>query len=433
MIVRKEFRLFAKLRRYFKNASEIESNILTLAFGSIAARVVSLLAIPVLTRLYSPDNFGLLALFISCVALIVPFTTLRYHVAIPLPRYDVTAVCILVLSLSITLVVTALVALIILVFEYDLFKILSIEPLAPYRWLIVIGVASAGFYDIFASWSLRKKWMGRIARTQVIRSFSSVGVKISLGALGYAPIGLVLGQILQQAGGLISLTTQFAHDVAGKPRRFGFKRLVVVALRYRGFPALRLPSQILLVAATQLPLLLAAGMFGTTTAGQFALAFSALAIPVTFISQTVGSAYYAEIASLGPTRRTEIRLLTFSIMKKLAFIGGAPVVFLAFFAPWFFSVAFGEVWREAGHFAQILVVYLYVQIVTSPAIHILTVLEKHYQFFNINLVRFLLVIISFLVANLLNMNSLWTITAYAVAMVIHYSITSIKVIRVLGH
>ncbi|MBN8442861.1 MAG: oligosaccharide flippase family protein [Thauera sp.] len=427
-----ESKLLAKIRRRVGEGGGVASNILVLLLGSVTARAVSLLAIPVLTRLYSPDHFGVLALYTATVALIAPFATLRYHVAIPLPRHDAAAVCLLALVMLTASTITTLVALVILIFGHDLFRVLSIESLAPYRWLVVLGVASTSIYEVFQYWSLRKKRMARIASTQVMQSLSSVGVKLGMGALGYTPIGLILGQLMQQGGGVVSLARQFALDVARKPRRVDLRRLVLVASRYRGFPALRLPSQFLLVAATQLPLLLAAAMFGTATAGQFSLAFSALAIPVTLVSQTVGSAYYAEIASLGPHRRAEIRALTFGIMKKLALIGVAPVAFLALLGPWFFSVAFGEVWRDAGRFAQILAFFLYVQIVTSPTIHILTVLERHTQFLSINLIRFVLVAGAFIAAHILRLDGYWTIAAYAAAMVVHYTITSVKVMRTLG-
>ena len=59
-------------------------NILKLISGEGIGRAVGFLMTPVITRLYTPTDFGMLAVFASVCALCYPFCTLRYTLVIPL-------------------------------------------------------------------------------------------------------------------------------------------------------------------------------------------------------------------------------------------------------------------------------------------------------------------------------------------------------------
>lgn len=425
-------RIVAALRRRLGGGDGVVANILILASGSVMARVVALAAVPILTRIYRPEDYGVLALFAACVAAAVPLATLRYQVAIPLPRSDRVAAQVLVLALLLVVVVTIACVLLIWIGGDAVFKLLAIEALAPYRWLIAVAIAGTGTYEVFQYWSLRQKRMRAVARTLVVQSVVGSATKIGLGLASYLPVGLLVGQIMKQGGGVVSLARQFWLDMRGQCPRTSPRRLSFVARRYAGFPTMRLPSQLLLVAAAQLPVWLVARTFGVDTAGQFALAFTTLALPISLTVQSVGNAYYAEIARLGKHRRAEIRRLTHDIMKKLALVASLPVLFLVFFGPAAFAIVFGDAWRSAGGFAQAMVLYLFMQIVTAPVLHVLTVFERNRQFLVINLVRVVLVLSAFLLADTVGFDSMETVIAYSVVLAGHYAFVAIGVLRLLS-
>ena len=72
--------------------SEYIRNTLTLVSGNTLAQLIPLLAEPVLTRLFPPEDFGLLALFISISSLFAIVATGRYELAVMLPSKDEDAV-----------------------------------------------------------------------------------------------------------------------------------------------------------------------------------------------------------------------------------------------------------------------------------------------------------------------------------------------------
>ncbi len=73
-----------KLARLWKENSAYA---LTAGYGVIAP-VAGLLAAPILTRLYSPAEFGVLGTFAAVMAAALSLVNLRYEVAVPLPQKD---------------------------------------------------------------------------------------------------------------------------------------------------------------------------------------------------------------------------------------------------------------------------------------------------------------------------------------------------------
>ena len=69
-------------------ASSIFRNMAILSSGTIVGKVIGIFTVPIITRIYLPDHFGVLSIFTALVALLVPFGTLRYTMAIPLPKND---------------------------------------------------------------------------------------------------------------------------------------------------------------------------------------------------------------------------------------------------------------------------------------------------------------------------------------------------------
>ena len=72
--------------------SEVVRNTTKLLSANVLAQVVGLLIYPLLTRLYSQDDFGLLSLFVSMGGVLAIIATAEYQYSIVLPGDDKTAV-----------------------------------------------------------------------------------------------------------------------------------------------------------------------------------------------------------------------------------------------------------------------------------------------------------------------------------------------------
>lgn len=142
----------------------------TLALGSGIGRAIGVLSIPILTRIYTPDDYGVLSVFTALVFMLVPVLTLRYVTAVPLPRQEGTAMNLMVLSAVLMLASVLFFTLVLLFFAEPLLSLISMEALAPWWWLIVLGMLATACYEIMTAWGTRRRGYRTIARTQVVQS-----------------------------------------------------------------------------------------------------------------------------------------------------------------------------------------------------------------------------------------------------------------------
>ncbi len=128
-----------------------------LASGTVAAKAIGVLTVPVITRLYLPEHFGVLAVFTAITALLVPFGTLLYSMAIPLPKQDGLATNLAVLCGMCLLAMSALTFFVFWITAPALLGLLSMEEMLPYWWLLPLAIAGAGMYEFLSNWAVGKK------------------------------------------------------------------------------------------------------------------------------------------------------------------------------------------------------------------------------------------------------------------------------------
>jgi O-antigen/teichoic acid export membrane protein len=413
------------------HSGSIIRNMAMLASGTAGAKVIGALSVPVITRIYLPEHMGVLAIFTSLTALLVPFGTLRYSMALPLPKHDGLAMNLAVLCGCSLLAVSLLATLLFWLSAPILLDLLSMQELLPFWWLLPLAIAGTGLYELLSNWAVRDKAFKPLARTKVWQSIIGTITKISLGFLGLKPLGLLIGQVFTQAGGVFSLFITFLTKFKANWRYISKKRLWFLFKRYGDFPKYRLPSQFLLVFSTKAPLFFFAWQFGSESTGQLGLALMVLAMPITLFGQTTGQAYYGEIAKIGRKQPEKIYKITKSITKKLFLISTPPFLALLFFGPWLFEIVFGDIWREAGFFASILALYLLTQFVSNPLVNAMTVFEKQGMFFLINLVRLVGIIFVFSISYRLILSPGYTMLVYSLSLSLYYIFTAYIVFRVI--
>ncbi|WP_237884454.1 lipopolysaccharide biosynthesis protein [Pseudomonas sp. PGPR40] len=411
----------------------ILKNIIILASGSSAAKVISLVSIPIITRLYTPEQFGVYTLFASIIFILSPFGSFRYAAAIPLPKRSEIALCLLIISISSLLLISFAASLILFFYSDYIFGFLSVSQLTPFWFLLIFGFLGAGVYEALCNWAIRSKNFKSIAKTNVNQALSGAISKILLALLGVGKIGLLIGHILNQVGGSYSLAKSTYADIRVISGKRITRQNVLFTMRYFSeFPAFRLPSQILLTLSMQAPALFMSSMYGAEVAGQLGLALMALALPVALIAQTTGQAYYAEISKIGRKNNLEILKLTKFLAKKLILLGILPTIIIAVLGPLIFSLFFGAQWKEAGVYCSLLSIYLLSQFVANPISNALNVFKQQKKLLIINFVRLLLTGSVFAVSAYFRFTPKEAIALYSVVLSLHYigaSITVINTIR----
>lgn len=407
-------------------------NILKLISGEGIGRAIGFVAAPFITRLYTPSDFGILAVFTSLCVLCYPFGTLRYSLAIPLHSSEriagnLLAACLLILVINTWIIIIAFVC-----FHSQILSLFSSESMAAFWGFIPLAFFLNGTAEILSYYYIRCRDFSTIAKVAVVQKAIGAAVKIVLGLFRLNVIGLLIGNVLAESGGFTLYIRSCWKRLKNDARNVTSRKICFVLKRYRDFPLYRVPSQLLLKASIGLPILYFAWHFDPGTTGQISLAITMLSVPVAIVCPSVGRAFYGEIASLGRKSSGEISALTIRIMIRLFVISLVPFTLVALSGPWLFRIFFGAEWSQAGIYARYICLYQIFRFVYSPISDgIFNVFEQQKLVFWIEVSRILIVLSGLSVSYIFNCSATDTVAVYSLALAAQYIFSIIFVFYIL--
>lgn len=403
--------------------ANIFKNMRSLAAGVALSKLAGIAAMPVLAHLYSPADFGFSAVFISLVAIASPLANLRYATVIAVPRIEAKAEALLAGALCMTAASVLLLTLIcVAVYPFSA-KIGAVAPLGPYIFMIPLAVLLNSYLEAVTAWSVRTKDFRSMSRSLITQSVISAATKIAVGVINPSPVGLVLGYLLQPASGIISVWRPVPSLLGNLKHRRARLKIVSQLRRHSGCVKFRLPSQLVFGLASQLPIILIAHLYDTSSSGQFSLAMMAISVPLNILGQTTSRAFFAEIARerKSHAERAEVPRLLARISGTLMLVG-VPACVISYLAiPPLFSYFFGHEWVLAGTLASILVFSSVLQFVSAPTMSIYDAMSKQRIALMLHIFRLILVLATFALSVLLDFSVVQCITLYTVSMSLFYT------------
>ena len=373
-----------------------------------------------------------MAVYTAFLAIIVPFATMRYSLTIPICKTEKLAANMMWLCFLLIIGGTVLTWFVLMLFGEPLLAAINMQKLSPYWYLVPVGFLFTGIYEVLTQYAIRKKALGAIAKSSVVQKVIGSTIKVLFGFLSIKPLGLLLGNLFSEAGGISTLLRSYWADFKKSLASYSPVKVRYGAKRYRNFPIYRVPSQIMLASASNIPVFYYAWQFSGAVVGQIGWARTMLSIPVTFLCTAVGKAFFAEIAEMGKGRSAEIYRLTVSIMKKLFFLSLIPFAIVIIFGPWIFSFIFGAEWYDAGFYARCFSVFLILQVVYSPISDgIFNVFEKQSFVMWLEISRLLITVVALAVAYCLHLGPIPTILIYSIGLALQYTASIIVVFRIL--
>lgn len=334
-----------------------------LAGGTALGQGLVVIASPAITRLYSPEDFGTLAVFAAVLAILTSVVSFRYELAIPLPDSERDATAVRALALLIVTLVTAF-ALVAFHFYHDAISIFLNSPrLSPLLALVPVALLFSGSYRVLTYWAIRQGEFERIAKTKLWQGAGSVLTQLALGVTSAGPLGLVLGQVAGEAAGAVSLARRKPHSSVRNRGPIPLRRLLEVGRRYWRFPVFSTWSGLAGIASTQVPTFILTSYFGDTITGLYALGLRLLQSPLKLLGTSIGQVFFSQATDA--FRQGTLRLLILSVLTNVARISIPALAIFGLSAPELFSFLFGEPWRTAGLIAQWFTPWLILELVTA--------------------------------------------------------------------
>ncbi len=349
--------------------NELVKNAFILVQGTAAAQVITILMQPLLRRMFSTEDFGLFALYVSAVGVLSVMASGRYEMAILLPKEDKDAFGIFRLSIVISLIFNTILLIAIFflsgqildsVIEYGIVNSdanISLDFLKYTLYLIPFGVLVLSVYNSLNYYMTRKKQYKNLSTSRVVQTGSVNGVQVGFGAVNFGFSGLIIGQIIGFVSSILYI---------GIIKRKEFKQ-EKVPLRdklkeYNDFPLKSVPSGLVNILAIQAPTFFIIGFFGLAMGGIYDAINKVLNIPLTMIGKSISQVFFQKITkdlndgkNIGPyVKKFSIRLFLLMLI---------PMTIIFFFGEPLFAWYFGEEYALAGRLAAYFSIYFLVRFV----------------------------------------------------------------------
>lgn len=409
-------------------SSAFGADVLTLVTGTTIAQVITICASPIITRLYGPETFGLLALFTSITSIIGVIACMRYELAIMLPKSDVEAANVFGLSIIFVIIVSIATIPFLIILQQPILLVLNAPQLSPFLWFIPPMIFASGIFLALNYWNSRTKHFHRLSIARVMRSGASTGTQLGMGFLGLASGGALIGaSILGQIVSTFVLGIQIMRDhLSFFKQNITWKGMINVLKRYSNFPKYDIWSALLNTISWQIPIFLLSYFFSTTIVGYYSLGMMMIQMPMSFIGGAIAQVFYQRASmvkndgQLGPLVEN-----IFTILVKL---GIFPMIVLLLIGKDLFAVVFGPQWAISGTYVQILSVWAFVWFISSPLSTVASVLEKLSWGLYLNIFIFSTRVISLVIGGLLG-NVLIALLLFSISGFIVYGYLCVKIMQ----
>lgn len=337
------------------------------AFGQLLAIAVS----PLLSRIYTPGDFGVFSVVNAFAMVLGTVAALRYEMAIPLPRDDEEARAVLVVAACVTAGTTAVMTVAFWLLGPLIADLVGTHRVEPWLVWVPLIAAAIAVFQMLNQWALRHRRYSATARRNFVSAVTTVAVQLVAGLRLTGPGGLVAGLGIGQAAGAGSLLvgSGLVHPV-----RTG--TLGRVARRFRRFPALLAPAGLLNATGIYVPVLLLSALYGPQEAGWFGFTQRIVAVPVAIVGQAVAQVYLSELALSRRSGGARQAALFRTASARLALLGGVGGLALLLLSRPLFPLVFGSSWGPSGAMAQALAISMALQLVASPLSQTLIVYER---------------------------------------------------------
>lgn len=350
-------------------------NATTLMSGTAIAQGINLAVSPFLTRIYTPEDFGLFAVFLAVVAPLLILATARYESAIMLPEKEEDALSLVALSSFISIIMGVILLVVIFVFDESISNLLGQKDLSKWLYLVPLAVTLTGIYQSLNYLANRHSAYKLLAGNRITQA-SFVGItSVTLGILKYGVAGLLIASLTGQVFVTILITVRLFSIKKLNFSSVNFKSISRQAKRYVKFPKYDVPSMFINVLANQVPVLMLGKFFSSTITGFYSLTNKIISLPVGLVASAVLDVF-RQRASSDYIKNGNCEYIYKKTFKSLFVLSIIPFLIFLFFSPFLFSIIFGEVWRISGEYAQILSVMLFFRFISSPLSYVFFIAEK---------------------------------------------------------
>lgn len=394
-------------------------NVSLMLGGAAGGQMISIMLSPLLTRLYSPHQFGILGTYTAILSIAVVAASLRYEFALPLAQSDDDVINLAAVGGCALVITTALFGTILFSVPEWLVEALWPVPInweyvQSYRGLLLLGYVCLGAYFIALYLATRRGDFAAIAKTRLAQGVVGPFSQIGLGLAGAGAPGLLIGSILGQSTGTAGLFRAVLDR--GAVKAVSWRRMAELARRYIRFPLISSWAALIEAAGgNQLLYLLISTHYSVRIAGFVFLAERVVARPLAIVGTSVLQVFVGEagrtIASDPAAFERRFRqVVSHQFALAAVWVATANVAGTVLF-----PIVFGATWSDGIIFLRAMSIGYLAQATVQPVFHTLQLLECQSLAAAWQMGRFAVTVAAFLAGTACGLDAPWVIGGYCLA------------------
>jgi len=405
--------------------SEFNKNVAKLVSGTASANVITVLFLPILTRLYSVDDFGQFQLLLSVALIITVISTLKYEMTIPLPKNKSDSDALFLVAFLCLIFISSGLFIILYYFGKPILNLFDAGHLSAYRWWISFAVLFGGGFELMNYVYMRNKLFGLMAKYRILQVAIIQGISLAYGVVSPDFSGLLYAYLA--GNGFVAIIMYVKSNVSIKHVKIRYA--LYQAMRFKKFPMINAPMALVNTFSMQLPVFMLSAYFSPEIVGFYMMANKMITMPMNLISRSVGRVYYQSASSAIHKGKYRILRIFNQTVRRIVKVGIIPAIIILVFSPTLVTIILGAQWSQAGVFMQIMIPWLFFQFINLPISTTFSLIRRQE-------IGFLLIVIS-VFAKYVAMEywhttpsiQLWALTIVSSLFYITYTFTSYSILK----
>lgn len=395
--------------------------------GAVIAQAIGLALSFVLTRYYTPEDFGTLEQFAMVLGILGVLVTGKYEFAILLPKKKLEADALARLAIRIALISCGAIGILFIIFRSSIARYYNNDDWEYVSWFVGITLLGFGLTNVLNYRLNRLENYKTMSFAKALFSFASEPSKLIFASFGVGSLGLVASVVaghvvttlflLKRNSGILQIRKQLALQNE-------------MAKEFRAYPTYNLSGSLLNRLAQWSHIALFSYFFGLAAIGYLGLCRRVAMLPLTLFSTSFSQVYFKRITSIDGAQELKENYL--ANLKRLLLISSGMIVAVWILPDNTMTVLFGEDWSEVLNYLRVLIFWFVANFAVSAVSFVNHRLRAQKMMFFLDLLHLVLVIIAIFIAWKLGLQELDSIKALVIAKVIYYLVHILATLRALN-
>ena len=370
------------LNKLFK--SDFTKSIAVLASSSFIAQGINFVFNIFLARIYLPEYFGTLSVFITIVGFISVLSSGKFDVALVAATDDKDSKKLFALSFLVLIGLSVICLIgITIIYLFDL-NVYQGQAVHSWFYFIIPSMVFLTGTQVFWMLNVRDKNFNKISYVRIVEA-STTGISCLL-LFSLAAKGLLFGTLMGQMISFVLLAIIVFRNYPLSSFKFSSKELKETFIKYIEFPKINILQGFLDMFQMGLLVLLLSKYYNPEITGFYSQCMRVLQIPMRLLILPISHVFFAEASEQYRKNNSLYTLVKKTITKSFLYLLAVPLVLIAF-GPFIFSTVFGSIWNEAGVYARILSFWIFFDLIRAPIVQIASIMNKQKQVLMLSIVN----------------------------------------------